>query len=178
MAEETYRFAVTSTLEALFEDFLSSNQREYVAIEPESHGSDGAWDKHLPKEVVEHAGDGQDPKLPKLVFTHVQTGHEIPYPPGTESARLTELRFDYSENVGPTVVLANRVAVTSTAEIAANSPRYRRRSSTFIDGVHDIPDENPSHMAPAQLYSTMSGRLFHSGRIAIVLVGLPARGKT
>ncbi|KAL3425663.1 elongator complex protein 2 [Phlyctema vagabunda] len=64
-----------------------------------------------------------------------------------------------------------------TAEIAANSPRYRRRSSTFIDGVHDLPDEK-SHMAPAQLYSTMSGRLFHSGRIAIVLVGPPARGKT
>jgi hypothetical protein len=66
----------------------------------------------------------------------------------------------------------------STAEIAANSPRYRRRSSTFIDAVHDIPDENASPMAPAQLYSTMSGRLFHSGRIAIVLVGPPARGKT
>jgi hypothetical protein len=66
----------------------------------------------------------------------------------------------------------------STAEIAANSPRYRRRSSTFIDGVHDVPNENASPMAPAQLYSTMSGRLFHSGRIAIVLVGLPARGKT
>ena len=66
----------------------------------------------------------------------------------------------------------------STAEIAANSPRYRRRSSTFIDGVHDVPDDKSSPMAPAQLYSTMSGRLFHSGRITIVLVGPPARGKT
>jgi hypothetical protein len=75
------------------------------------------------------------------------------------------------------VLYADRL-MTRTAEIAANSPRYRRRSSTFIDGVHDVPDEKASPMAPAQLYSTMSGRLFHSGRIAIVLVGLPARGKT
>lgn len=70
------------------------------------------------------------------------------------------------------------ISIGSTAEIAASSPRYRRRSSTFIDGVHDLPDEKTSPMAPAQLYSTMSGRLFHSGRIAIVLVGPPARGKT
>ena len=73
--------------------------------------------------------------------------------------------------------LADNFDHISTAEIAANSPRYRRRSSTFIDGVHDLPDDK-SQMAPAQLYSTMSGRLFHSGRIAIVLVGPPARGKT
>lgn len=66
---------------------------------------------------------------------------------------------------------------SSTAEIAANAPRYRRKSSTFLDGIHDVP-EDQGNMAPAQLYSTMSGRLFHSGRIAIVMVGPPARGKT
>lgn len=64
-----------------------------------------------------------------------------------------------------------------TAELAANAPRYRRKSSTFIDGIHDVA-EDQGDLAPAQLYSTMSGRLFHSGRIAIVMVGLPARGKT
>ncbi|KAM4056187.1 6-phosphofructo-2-kinase domain-containing protein [Hirsutella rhossiliensis] len=63
-----------------------------------------------------------------------------------------------------------------TAEIAANAPRYRRRSSTFIDGIHDVVEDHD--LAPAQLYSTMSGRLFHSGRIAIAMVGPPARGKT
>ncbi|KAF2867694.1 6-phosphofructo-2-kinase/fructose-2,6-bisphosphatase-like protein [Massariosphaeria phaeospora] len=62
-----------------------------------------------------------------------------------------------------------------TAEIYANSPRLRRRSSTFVDAIHDLQKEE---MAPAQLYSTESGRLFHSGRIVIATVGLPARGKT
>lgn len=76
------------------------------------------------------------------------------------------------------IVEAEADTESSTAEIAANSPRYRRRSSTFIDGVHNVKDDKNAHMAPAQLYSTMSGRLFHSGKIAIVLVGLPARGKT
>jgi adenylylsulfate kinase-like enzyme len=63
-----------------------------------------------------------------------------------------------------------------TAEVAANSPRFRRKSSTFVDAIHDLPEK--VEMAPAQLYSTESGRLFHSGRIAIATVGLPARGKT
>ncbi|KAF4634604.1 hypothetical protein G7Y89_g3510 [Cudoniella acicularis] len=95
--------------------------------------------------------------------------------------RLYERRLSLRPELSETFVEASAdtfVLDDSTAEIAANSPRYRRRSSTFIDGVHDVPDEKNSPMAPAQLYSTMSGRLFHSGRIAIVLVGLPARGKT
>ena len=45
-----------------------------------------------------------------------------------------------------------------------------------MDAIHDFPEK--SELAPAQLYSTESGRLFHSGRIVIITVGLPARGKT
>jgi adenylylsulfate kinase-like enzyme len=69
-----------------------------------------------------------------------------------------------------------RMHTLLTAEMAANSPRFRRKSSTFVDAIHDLPEK--AEMAPAQLYSTESGRLFHSGRIAIATVGLPARGKT
>lgn len=64
-----------------------------------------------------------------------------------------------------------------TADLAANSTNWRRRqSSTYVDAIHDLPEKES--MAPAQLYSTESGRLFHSGRIVIATVGLPARGKT
>ncbi|KAL6719591.1 hypothetical protein ACLMJK_001511 [Lecanora helva] len=63
-----------------------------------------------------------------------------------------------------------------TADVAATSSRMRRKSSTFVDAIHDMP--GIGELAPAQLYSTESGRLFHSGRIAIATVGLPARGKT
>lgn len=74
------------------------------------------------------------------------------------------------------VVLKLPLDGDSTAELAANSPRFRRTSSTYVDAIHDLPEK--LEMAPAQLYSTESGRLFHAGRIVIVTVGLPARGKT
>jgi hypothetical protein len=73
-------------------------------------------------------------------------------------------------------VVLKLTAMDRTAEAAANSPRFRRKSSTFVDAIHELPATG--ELAPAQLYSTESGRLFHSGRIAIVTVGLPARGKT
>jgi 6-phosphofructo-2-kinase/fructose-2,6-biphosphatase 4 len=56
-----------------------------------------------------------------------------------------------------------------------NILRNRRQSNTNVDAIHEFIDDM---MAPAQLYATESGRLFHSGKIAIVTVGLPARGKT
>lgn len=68
------------------------------------------------------------------------------------------------------------VSKTRTADVATNPPRYRRKSSIFVDAIHEMPETG--ELAPAQLYSTESGRLFHSGRIVIATVGLPARGKT
>lgn len=88
---------------------------------------------------------------------------------GDQGSRRPELGSDVDNTIADE---------TRTAEIAANAPRYRRKSSTFIDAIHDVVQEKPGGLAPAQLYSTMSGRLFHSGRISIVMVGLPARGKT
>lgn len=72
--------------------------------------------------------------------------------------------------------LDSELTSISTAEIVANSPQFRRKSSIFVDAIHDLPEK--ADLAPAQLYSTESGRLFHSGRIVIITVGLPARGKT
>ena len=65
-----------------------------------------------------------------------------------------------------------------TVDMARSKSRtLRRKSSTYVDAIHDINLPN-DELAPAQLYSTESGRLFHSGRICIVTCGLPARGKT
>lgn len=116
-----------------------------------------------------------------MVESNANITHPSPsprYPVSIMDARQSAAAED-DPSVGPRPELADvKTADTqdSTAEIAANAPRYRRKSSTFIDAIHDVPEDQD--MAPAQLYSTMSGRLFHSGRIAIVMVGLPARGKT
>lgn len=56
------------------------------------------------------------------------------------------------------------------------SRHERRLSDATSDAVHRAIDAD--HVSPAQLYSTDTGRLFHAGTMVIILVGLPARGKT
>ncbi|KAK9455599.1 6-phosphofructo-2-kinase-domain-containing protein [Dipodascopsis uninucleata] len=65
---------------------------------------------------------------------------------------------------------------SNSSSPSANYTLGRRVTSVDIDGIHD--QLSSTHLSPAQLYSTESGRLFHAGKICIVLVGLPARGKT
>ncbi|GMM27287.1 bifunctional fructose-2,6-bisphosphate 2-phosphatase/6-phosphofructo-2-kinase [Martiniozyma asiatica (nom. inval.)] len=57
-------------------------------------------------------------------------------------------------------------------------PASPQQTHNFLDSdaIHqNIPK---SHVSPAQMYSTDSGKLYHAGSICIVLVGLPGRGKT
>jgi hypothetical protein len=179
MADLPVKVVTTSKVTGLFEDYLSMNPEEKTAHDPKQPQNLCKSTKTDLSQEIDQSQDDKDDGQLEQAFIHPDSGLEIPYPPGAETALLREFKAEFDdEDVNHLVTIANRMILDRTAEIAANSPRYRRRSSTFIDGVHDVPDVSSSPMAPAQLYSTMSGRLFHSGRIAIVLVGPPARGKT
>lgn len=65
---------------------------------------------------------------------------------------------------------------TRNQPLVGNSLSMPQNIIEAVDSVHE--HLLPSDISPAQLYLTESGHLFHAGKICIVLVGLPARGKT
>lgn len=86
----------------------------------------------------------------------------------SNSGRRTRKRWSFHDNSKPNLV--------ERPQEASNIGRRRLSDITGVDGVHKEIDAN--YISPAQLYSTESGRLFHAGKICIVLCGLPGRGKT
>ncbi|KAL8761417.1 MAG: hypothetical protein Q9184_002476 [Pyrenodesmia sp. 2 TL-2023] len=98
-------------------------------------------------------------------YFEIHTHHSYTYSycgSGLQMLQRTRLVFDASPV--PTLVSCRA------------RPEWSQQGYLAVDAIHDLPARE--ELAPAQLYSTESGRLFHSGRIAIATVGLPARGKT
>lgn len=71
----------------------------------------------------------------------------------------------------------NHMARTGKRWSGSGSSRLNPSKLPASDGVHESV-EVEDYISPGQLYSTESGRLFHAGRILVVLVGLPATSKT